>query len=255
MTASINRREALRIIAGTGAAAAGIARGRPAFAADETAMAIPSPEDRKLILILFGGGTRSSESIADPRHRYVPRLWNDLVPRGTLFTNMRVEHLVVHPNCAASIKTGHWEWDDLDWSRPPAHPSIFEIVRKGRGLPDTEAWAFVYASILAQTGLSRAEGFGPRFAANVAEPPTIPRSTAEQMDRLMMAARATGSYEAELRAVAECAGWPARRATHQPPACALTRPGVGSTSVSKRGGKRTARPATTPCSPIWPATA
>ena len=73
-------------------------------------------------MVLFGGGTRSSESIADPKHRYVPHLWNDLVPRGTLFTNMRVEHLVVHPSCAVSIKTGHWEWDDLDWSRPPAHP-------------------------------------------------------------------------------------------------------------------------------------
>ena len=77
---------------------------------------------------------------------------------GTLWTNMRVEHRVVHANCNASIKTGHWEYDDLDWSKPPQHPTIFEIVRKHRGLPDTAAWSFVYASILANTGRSSAEG-------------------------------------------------------------------------------------------------
>ena len=165
---------------------------------------LPSLGERRLIVVLFGGGTRSSESIADPEHRYVPRLWKQLVPRGTLFTNMRVEHRVVHTNCNASIKTGHWEYDDLDWSRPPQHPTIFEIVRKQRGLPDTAAWTFVYASILAQTGRSRAEGYGPRFAANVVEPPTIPRTAAEEMERLMAAARA-GLARGRAEAAAQCA--------------------------------------------------
>ena len=40
--------------------------------------------DRKLILVLFGGGTRFSESVGDPEHRYIPHLWKELVPRGTL---------------------------------------------------------------------------------------------------------------------------------------------------------------------------
>jgi len=39
----------------------------------------------------------------------VPRLGKQLIPQGTLFTNVRVEHLVVHPNCTGSIMTGHWE--------------------------------------------------------------------------------------------------------------------------------------------------
>lgn len=164
-----------------------------------------APDRRRLILVLFGGGTRWSESIGDPQHRYVPRLWNELVPQGTLWTNMRVEHRVVHPNCSAAIKTGHWEWDDLDWSKPPAHPTVFEIVRRQRNLPDTAAWAFVYASILANTGASRAPGYGNSWGANVVEPPTIPRTTAEEMDRRMTAARAAGSPEAEQEAAAACA--------------------------------------------------
>ena len=117
------------------------------------------PEQRKLILVLFGGGTRSSETIDDLRHRHIPQLWNDLIPRGTLWTNMRVEGRVVHPNSNASIKTGHWEYDGLDWSRPPAHPTIFEIVRKQRGLPDTGAWTF--DSFLTDCAIACMKRFSP----------------------------------------------------------------------------------------------
>jgi len=161
--------------------------------------------NRKLLIILFGGGTRSSESIDDPQHCYIPRLWGEMVPKGTLFTNMRVEHRVVHPNSAGSVMTGHWEWDDLDWTRPVAHPTIFEIYRKARHAPDTAVWAFVYASILARTGESLATGYGREYAANVVEPPTIPRATAEQMERKMQYAAAIGSGDAEIEAVQSCA--------------------------------------------------
>ena len=94
---------------------------------------------RKLIIIQFGGGLRSKESIDDPKHRYIPKLWNNLVPKGILFTNIRVEHKVVHPNSTGSIMTGHWEYDDIDWSRPVANPTIFEIFRKANNAPDTSA--------------------------------------------------------------------------------------------------------------------
>jgi hypothetical protein len=164
------------------------------------------PVQRKLIIVQFGGGTRSSETIDDPEHRHIPHLWKEMIPRGTLFTNMRVEGKVVHPNSTGSIMTGHWEYEDIDWGKHVAHPTIFEIYRKTRGAPDTAAWAFVYASILARTGESRAAGYGPEFAANVVEPPTIPRTTAETMDQLLRQAGARGSIEAERKAIDESAG-------------------------------------------------
>ena len=169
------------------------------------ASAPPAHTQRKLIVVLFGGGTRSSESIDDPTHRYIPRLWNEMIPQAALFTNMRVEHKVVHPNSAGSIMTGHWEWDDIDWTRPVAHPTIFEICRKALSTPDTSAWAFVYASILAKTGESLAPGYGKAYVANVVEPPTIPRTTAEEMDRLMQQAASLGSADAEAKAASACA--------------------------------------------------
>ncbi len=158
---------------------------------------------RKLIIIQFGGGLRSKESIDDPKHRYIPKLWNNLVPKGILFTNIRVEHKVVHPNSTGSIMTGHWEYDDIDWSRPVANPTIFEIFRKANNAPDTSAWAFVYASILAKTGESSAPGYGKKYAANVVEPPTIPRSASDKIDRLMQKAAVSGSKDSELKAAKE----------------------------------------------------
>jgi hypothetical protein len=205
-----NRREFLGRVAAAGAAAGGwLPYGAVAGdAPSESEIAPPEPpaaEKRRLVIVVFGGGTRSSEAVGDPQHRYIPRLWKEMVPRGTLWTNARVEHLVVHPNCNGSIKTGHWEWDDLDWTKPLKHPTVFEIVRKHRRLPDTAAWSFLYASILANTVRSSAAGFGDAFAANAVEPPTIPRATAEEMERRMAAARTAGSAEAEAAAAAECA--------------------------------------------------
>jgi hypothetical protein len=101
--------------------------------------------------------------------------------------------------------TGHWEWDDIDWTRPVAHPTIFEICRKARKTPDTSAWAFVYASILAKTGESLAQGYGKAYGANVVEPPTIPRTTAEEMDRRMQYAASLGTADAEAKAAEVCA--------------------------------------------------
>jgi hypothetical protein len=160
-----------------------------------------STDRRKLIIVQFGGGVRCSETIDESGRKYIPHLWKEMVPRGTLFTNMRVDGKVVHPNSTGSIVTGHWEWDDLDWSKPVKHPTIFEIHRKATGAPDTKAWAFVYASILAKAGESQAGGFG----ANVVEPPTIPRSSADEMNQLMSHAAATGLSGAELDAAAKSA--------------------------------------------------
>jgi hypothetical protein len=198
---SVNRRDFLRAAAGAGVAVC-TASAQPWHTA--AAEAVPT-DQRKLIVVIFGGGTRTSESIGDPQHRYIPRLWKEMVPRGTLLTNMRVEGRVVHPNSVGSILTGHWEWDDLDWERPLKHPTVFEAYRRSRGLPDTAAWAFVYASILAQVGHSSAAGYGEPFAANVVQPPTIPRTVGEEMGRRMRAAAACGSPEAEVAAAAECA--------------------------------------------------
>lgn len=192
----MNRREFLWL-----GSAAGIA------AVAGAALRLPPSGNRatRLLIVQFGGGTRYSESVGDPEHRFIPRLWNDLVPCGTLFTNMRVEGKVVHPNSTGSMMTGHWEWDDIEWTRPVAHPTVFEVCRRENGASDTDAWLFAYASILSKAGISSAPGFGADWAANVMEPPTIPRETAEAMDRLTYQASLGGDAASQLGAAQECA--------------------------------------------------
>jgi hypothetical protein len=56
-------------------------------------------------------------------------------------------------------------------------------------------------------------GFGTRYAANVVEPPTIPRETAERIASHLREASASGSDEATLRAATEAARW-ARTESH-----------------------------------------
>jgi hypothetical protein len=204
MAEEIGRRQFLCSVARLGATLGGVKLFGQFSQAAESSTASDFSQ-RKLIVVLFGGGTRSSESIDDPEHRYIRYLWNDIVPKGALFTNMRVERRVVHPNSVGSIMTGHWEWDDIDWTKPVAHPTIFEIYRKVRRSPDTATWAFVYASILAKTGESLARGYGKAYGANVVEPPTIPRKTAEEMDRRMQYAASLGSADAEATAAETCA--------------------------------------------------
>jgi len=91
MLENISRRQFLCVAAGIGAAAAlgkaDTILGRRVLPSEDSVP--PAIKHRKLIVILFGGGTRSSESIDDPAHRYIPHLWNEMIPRGTLFTSMR----------------------------------------------------------------------------------------------------------------------------------------------------------------------
>ena len=197
----MNRREFIVRMMAAGAAAGAA----PLLAAGPTAGTDAAGRGRKLLIVQFGGGTRHGDTMGDPRHRFIPKLWNDLVPRGTLFTHMRVEGKVVHPNSTGSMMSGHWEWQDLDWTRPLAHPSIFELYRRGTGADDLSAWAFVYASILAKAGESSAPGFGAGCAANVVVPPTIPRETAETMDRIMAGSAAKGDPALAVEATAKCA--------------------------------------------------
>ncbi|MBW8016358.1 MAG: hypothetical protein FVQ82_09240 [Planctomycetes bacterium] len=195
MSGLISRRKFMRTAAGFGVAA---------VCASSGLSYAESGDEPKVIIVLFGGGTRSSETIDDPSHQYIPKLWNKMMPAGTLFTNMRVEGKVVHPNSAGSVVTGHWEWDDIDWTRPVKNPTIYEIYRKANKAADTSAWAFVYASILTKTGYSLDKGYGEKFGANVVVPPTISRAAHDQMKGLMQAAAASGSTEAEIAAARKC---------------------------------------------------
>jgi hypothetical protein len=64
---------------------------------------------RHLVVVLLAGGVRAADTITDPQHRYVPRLWNDLVPRGTLHTALYNDGWTNHGPSLTAVATGRWE--------------------------------------------------------------------------------------------------------------------------------------------------
>ena len=180
MGIGLTRRELLRsaAIAGAGLAASTI----PARLFASPVSRRPDTWDR-LVILMFGGGTRTSESIGDPKGTHIPFLKTRLIPRGTLYTNVYDRGMVVHPSSCASVVCGEYEWTSGDWTVPLVTPTVFERFRKATDAPVEKAWAFIYAPIYNGLAASAHPGFGARYGAAVFRPPVVPRTAREAADR------------------------------------------------------------------------
>lgn len=179
MTPTLTRREVLKLAAGAGAGVVLSSWAARALARAEA----PSPQKwDRLAILMFGGGTRTSESIGDPDGTYIPYLKNELIPRGTLYTNVYDRGMVVHPSSCASVVCGEYEWTSGDWTVPLATPTVFERFRKATGAPADKAWAFIYAPIYNGLAASGHGDFGARYGATVFRPPIVPRVAREAAD-------------------------------------------------------------------------
>ena len=70
-----------------------------------------SLEPEKLILVVFGTGTNSDDTINDPQHRHIPYLWNKLRPLGTLYTDVSLNNYTEERNIFSALVTGQWGQD------------------------------------------------------------------------------------------------------------------------------------------------
>jgi hypothetical protein len=123
------RRELLQ--AGALLAAAGaLPVGRLAAAAPATA-----PKTKRVVLLVFGGGVRSRETIQSDN---VPNL-RKLADEGVLFPSTHVEN-VGHYGAAMSILTGVTENFGIRENDRSPHPTVFEVVRRSAGLPASQCW-------------------------------------------------------------------------------------------------------------------
>lgn len=94
-------------------------------------------EDIPNMIIITLNGISNSDSIEDPRHQYIPHLYNDMLKEGTLYTNLINLNFKFHMPPVNSINTGkvfasqHREFDT---------PGIFQYVRKKYNLAKTKLW-------------------------------------------------------------------------------------------------------------------
>ena len=125
--------------------------------------------DRKLILVTFGGGCRDQETFSPDGLQNIPRLAG-LKAKGRFFSNCVNSGVLSHYNSTSSIVTGNWQRvDDFGFERA-ASPTIFEYYRKATKRPATDAWAICTNKSFASMGATRLRGYGEGLGANVVLP-------------------------------------------------------------------------------------
>ncbi|MBN2036839.1 MAG: hypothetical protein JW768_08870 [Chitinispirillaceae bacterium] len=88
-------------------------------------------------IILVIDGSRYSETFGDSTHQYIPRLWNDLRPQGTLYTRFYNDSLTCTVPGHASIISGVYQNIPNDGTVRPYSPTLFEYFRKEQGGGDS----------------------------------------------------------------------------------------------------------------------
>lgn len=84
----------------------------------------------RVVVVLWAGGVRASETIMDPHHRYLPRIWNELAPRGTLLTRLHNDAWTNHGPSLQALATGRWEVAEYDDPRPARGRTLIEVARR-----------------------------------------------------------------------------------------------------------------------------
>lgn len=118
------------------------------------------------VIIIVVDGSRYSETFG-AGSKYIPHLYNDLKPRGTLYTNCRIDHksgsTTTCPGHAA-IETGTWQPIDNNGNERPTKPTIFEYIRKEDGVAKSKCYVVTGKSKLNILTYSTYKGYGSGFS-------------------------------------------------------------------------------------------
>lgn len=112
--------------------------GAPSFDPAQTSDSSPVPQPKVVIFAI--DGARYTETFGDPSHTWIPHIWNDLRPQGTIVTNFRNHGITktVPGHCA--LVTGTWQDLANDGSERPDKPTLFEYYRKWMLAPASETY-------------------------------------------------------------------------------------------------------------------
>lgn len=124
--------------------------------------AVPGAGQNVVIVVI--DGARYTETFGG-EGTYIPRLWNDLRPRGTIWTDFRNEGVTKTVNGHTSIESGTWQTIANDGSERPTKPTIFEYFRKHTGVPESLACLVVGKQKLTVLSASTDPLYGSAFGA------------------------------------------------------------------------------------------
>ena len=140
------------------------------LAGSPIARAAVVPNNRKVVVITFGGGARDQETFAPEGQENVPNMMRDLIPRATFFTQVVNRGILGHYVATASLATGAYETINNFASLPPENPTVFEYYRKDRKRPSSDAWVVAPSNGFNRIGESSHRSYGPGFGARVILP-------------------------------------------------------------------------------------
>ena len=90
--------------------------------------AIGVPRGQKAVVVTFGGGARDDETFAEDGQENIPHLLNELIPRGTFFTQVVNKGILGHYVATASLTTGAYETFNNFAAVPPDFPTVFRVL-------------------------------------------------------------------------------------------------------------------------------
>lgn len=128
-----------------------------------SAAGVPGPDYKVVILAI--DGPRYSETFGDPTHANIPRMWNDLRPQGSLFTNFRNKGWTTTVPGHTSVLSGTWQYIANDGSERPNQPTLFEYYRKATGAARKDAYVIVGKAKLNVCSYSTHPSYGSTYRA------------------------------------------------------------------------------------------
>lgn len=142
------------------------------------------------VFIVVMDGVRNMEAFADPTHQYIPNIWNNLRPQGTIFTEAYYDHFNTYTTPShQTILSGQWysvpnlSRGGLSDVRADA-PTIFEYYRYHVGAPQSACAVVTGKKCLAQLDWSLEPSFGPPYNSNMF-PGNDDDKTYDQLDRVL----------------------------------------------------------------------
>lgn len=114
------------------------------------------------VIIIVIDGSRYTETFGDSTHQYIPRMWNDLRPLGTIYTRFYNDGFTYTVQGHSTILTGKWA-DNNDSIKIP---TVFECYRKELNVSAEECFVILGKPKLNVLATSNFSGYGSAYGAS-----------------------------------------------------------------------------------------
>jgi hypothetical protein len=117
----------------------------------------------KHVFIVVMDGVRYSETFGDKTHKFIPHLYNDLQPQGTLFTHCYNRGITVTRQGHSTLISGTWQRVPNGGARL-TRPTLFEYYRDEKKVPPAKCWSVFGKALYAFEPYSSHPAYGNRYA-------------------------------------------------------------------------------------------